>query len=583
MTESIPKGVADRTPQASRWRRQLNPLTISGLAILLVLVVIAIVAPTVLGDAAQALTDNATMGPSREHLLGTDSLGRDIFARTLVATRLTLLMTVGATALSIIVGVVVGIGLWLAPRPIREPGLRIVELAVTFPGILLALIIAAIVGQGVIPAVIAIGLGGAPAFARLAANLAAKVSRREFVQTARLLGVGPVRIAMRHILPNMSEPMLILMASAFGASLIDLSGLSFIGLGVQSPQFDFGFLLNDALHNIYTHPAQVFGPAVMITVTGLAIMLVGDGLAAAANPRSSMPGVPWTRRAAARAVERAATTITEPTTGDRLLEIDNLVISGPTGQPIVKGISFHIDRGEILGLVGESGSGKSLTAMSVARLLPSTLAASAQRMQLGDIDLIHRVPPKQLARAVSLVYQDPGSTFDPALRMGGQLSDVLRVHLGMTRDEARERILENFRAVRLTDPEHRYRQHPHELSGGMRQRAMISSALNVDPLLLIADEPTTALDVTVQREVLRLLKQQNLTQRTAILFISHDIGVVKALCDRVMVMRHGEILEEVAAADLDPDHVRHPYTRQLLNATPHVEVPAPDLEGVGAR
>lgn len=568
--------------QASRRRRRLNPLTIAGLAMVAILVIVAVVAPIVFGEPAHALTDNATLGPSSMHPLGTDSLGRDIFARTLVATRLTLLMTVAATAISIVVGVAVGIGLWLAPGPIREPGLRIVELAVTFPGILLALIIASIVGQGVLPAVIAIGLGGAPAFARLAANLASGVSQREFVQTARLLGVGPVRLATRHILPNMSEPMLILMASAFGSSLIDLSGLSFIGLGVQSPQFDFGFLLNDALHNIYTQPAQVFGPAVMITVTGLAIMLIGDGLAAAANPRSGGHGAPRSRRSAAREVERAAARIPDPTSGDRLLEVDNLIITGPTGQPIVKGITFHIDRGEILGLVGESGSGKSLTAMSVARLLPDTLVASARRMQLGDVDLLHRVAPKRLAQAVSLVYQDPGSTFDPALRMGSQLSDVLRVHLGMTRQQARERILENFRAVRLTDPDHRFRQHPHELSGGMRQRAMISSALNVDPLLLIADEPTTALDVTVQREVLKILKQQNLGRRTAILFISHDIGVVKALCDRVMVMRHGEILEEVPAADLEPHLVRHPYTRRLLEATPHVELPALEPQGAKA-
>jgi peptide/nickel transport system permease protein len=234
----------------------------------------------------------------------------------------------------------------------------------------------------------------------------------------------------------------------------------------------------------------------------------------------------------------------------------------------VKGISFTVGRGEIVGIVGESGSGKSLTAMAVARLLADGLEAEAATMRLDDVDLLGRVDPRVLAQTVSLVYQDPGSTFNPALRLGTQLTEVLRTHRGQSRSAARATVLDALRRVHLTMPEKRLRQHPHELSGGMRQRAMIAAALSVDPKLIIADEPTTALDVTVQAEILRELKRLNRETGTAVMFISHDIGVVRALCDRVLVMNGGEIVEEIDADRLDAATAVHPYTRALLAATP---------------
>jgi ABC-type dipeptide/oligopeptide/nickel transport system ATPase component len=178
-----------------------------------------------------------------------------------------------------------------------------------------------------------------------------------------------------------------------------------------------------------------------------------------------------------------------------------------------------------------------------------------------------------MAEAVSLIYQDPGSTFNPALRMGGQLTEVLRTHKGLSAQAARQRVLDALKVVHMTRPEHRMKQHPHELSGGMRQRAMIATALAVEPRLIIADEPTTALDVTVQAEILRELKRVNSEFGASIVFISHDIGVVRALCDRVLVMYHGEIVEEIAAADLAVETVRHPYTKTLLEAAPDIDGP----------
>ncbi len=556
---------AGRLAPASRRRATVG--LVIGLTLMALLVLVAVVAPLVLSGPANTLSPDANQAASGDHVLGTDGLGHDMLARTLVATRLTLVMTVSATAISVVLGILVGVALWLSPPRLREAGLRVVEIAVTYPALLIAFIIASIAGQGAVSAVVAIGVAGIPMFARLTANLTAGVAQREFVGTARLLGVSAPRIAARHILPNMAEPLLILTASSFATTLVELSGLSFVGLGVQPPSYDFGYLLNDALPNIYTRPEQVAGPAAMIVLTGLAAMLIGDGLAASANPRSRARLPRTSRKALVDAV--VSTALDDGT----LLTVTDLTVRTAAGLPLVKGVSFTIRRGEILGVVGESGSGKSLTAMTVAKLLPDGLVGEAKVLQLDDIDLRGRVEPSRMASAVGLVYQDPGTTFSPARRMGSQLSDVLRTHRGMSAPTASARLREGFQAVQITEPERRLHQRPHELSGGMLQRAMIASSLTLDPLLVIADEPTTALDVTVQKEILTTFRRTSRDRDAAMLFISHDIGVVRALCDRVVVMHDGQILEEVAAADLHEDRVAHPYTRQLLAATPQVVRP----------
>ncbi|MEV4577595.1 dipeptide/oligopeptide/nickel ABC transporter permease/ATP-binding protein [Nonomuraea jabiensis] len=540
-------------------RRRRDPGLVLGLALLGGIVLVAVLAPILFTERAAVLGPRFA-APSSGHWLGTDAAGHDVLLRSLVATRLTLLMTVGATAMSVVFGVVLGTGVWLVRPRVREVCLRVIDAMVAFPGLLLALVVAAVLGAGGSSAVIAIGLSGIPYFARLTANLAAKVSQQEYVSTAGLLGVSRTRIAIRHMLPNMAEPLLVLTASTFAATLTAISALSFVGLGVQSPSYDWGKLLNEALPSLLAdRPFQMAGPAFLIVLTGLGAVLIGDGLAAAANPRGhTAPG----RSGAPPAAQEA--------TGEQLADVRDLWIhAGDT--PLVKGISFGIGPGEIVGIVGESGSGKTLTAMSLARLLPDGLTSTASRMAVGDLDLRRPVPPALMAEAVSLIYQDPGSTFNPALRMGTQLTEVLRTHKRLGRREAARRILDALRVVHLTRPEQRMKQHPHELSGGMRQRAMIAAALSVEPRLIIADEPTTALDVTVQAEILRELKRVNREFGASIMFISHDIGVVRALCDRVLVMYRGEIVEEIAAAELTVETARHPYTRALLEATPDID------------
>lgn len=549
-----------KTPSMSGGRFRWTPGLIIGVGLMSIIAAIAVVAPLYLTGAAETLTANPSQGPSAEHWLGTDDFGRDVLARSLVATRLTLLMTLSTTVMAVVGGIAIGTAVWLAPPRIRNAALRLIEAAVAYPSLIFALLIAAILGQGTWSAVLAIAIASIPAFSRLTANMAASVSQRNYVSTARLLGVPGHRIISRHLLPNMAEPLIILTATVFATTLIDLSSLSFIGLGVQNPEYDFGRLLNEGLVNIYSQPMQAVMPSIMITLTGLGAMLIGDGVAAASDPRGGRKF-----RTKRQASELPASM--RPS-ADALVEVDNLTITAPTGKELVKGLSLSIRAGEVVGLVGESGSGKSLTAMSIAGLLPEELTVAARTLRVGDLDLLGRNDPRRMALEIGLVYQDPGTTFNPALRMGSQLTEVSRVHLKDSRREADTKMVKALADIRITRPETRMKQYPHQLSGGMLQRAMIATSLVTDPQLIIADEPTTALDVTVQAEVLRQFRSINRDRGTALLFISHDIGVVQALCDTVIVMNGGRVLERLTGADLAAGNVKHPYTKALLAATP---------------
>lgn len=564
MADTLPPALLADVPSRPRAFRWNVPLVV-GVALLGLVAVVAVLAPSLFGAAATQLGGSPNLSATPEHPLGTDTLGRDMLARTLVATQSTVFMAVSATALSAVVGIALGVATWLAPRRLRELSLRGIEFAISYPTMLVAIIIAAVLGQGVVQLVIAIAIANMAGFARLTANLAAKIASSEYVQTARLLGVPPHRLAMRHILPNMAEPTLILIAGAFSGSLVEISGLSFIGLGPQSPAFDWGRLLSEGLSKIVVNPIVIVGPAVALTITSLAALLVGDGLAAAANPRSN------TDRARLLKVPGAPSIVRDPRD---LVVVDGLDVQhAGSGRALVSDVSFTIRRGEILGIVGESGSGKSVTASVVGRLLGEGLHARARTLTLDGTDLTGRVSDRFLAERIGFVYQDPGTALNPALILGIQLTDVLRVRLRHTRRAALHLLVQRFRSVMLTDPEGRVRQYPHQLSGGMKQRAMIASAMSTEPALLIADEPTTALDVTVQREVLTLIKRMNAESGTSMLFISHDLSVVRALCDRVLVMKDGRIVERIDdVRGMTEDSVTHPYTKRLLAASPVVEV-----------
>ena len=254
-----------------------------------------------------------------------------------------------------------------------------------------------------------------------------------------------------------------------------------------------------------------------------------------------------------------------------MLEIQDLRVKFHNrDREAVAGVSLSIREGEVVGLVGESGSGKTVTAMSVAGLLPRKQCAYSGKILLDGAELLH-APREQLrkvqGREIGVVFQEPQSALDPLMKVGPQVEEVLRVHTSLGREERRRLALEALAAVELPEPEVVYGKYPHQLSGGMLQRAMIAAAVIAKPKLLLLDEPTTALDVTIQAQILELLKKLNRDSGVSMLFISHDLNVVRKLCGRVAVMQRGTLVEEGEAQEVFR-HPKHPYTRRLIAAIP---------------
>ncbi|WP_053207447.1 dipeptide/oligopeptide/nickel ABC transporter permease/ATP-binding protein [Jiangella muralis] len=550
-----------------QWKAALrHPVGAVAAALLVALALLAVVAPMLWGDAAEE-TDPAALsqGSTSEHLLGTDALGRDILLRVLVATRYSLGLALLATAICVVIGVLLGVLPAVLGRRAGRLVTAAVNLAVAFPGLLLALFFAVIFGVGARGAVLAIGLAGAPSFARLVQTNVAAVAGRDYVAAARVAGVGRFRLIARHLLPNIGEPLVVNATVLAGGALLAFAGLSFLGLGVQPPAYDWGRLLGEGLDRIYINPAAALAPGVAVVVAGLAFTLLGESIA-------QVVGVRAVRRRRVPAAEPAPLVAAEPAAA-AVLAADDLRVGFPAPgggwtHP-VDGVGLTVRRGETVGIVGESGSGKSLTALAVAQLVPDAAQVTAGRLEVAGVAPLGRADAEVrelLGTKVAMVFQDPMTSFNPSMRVGRQLAEVTRVHERQGKRAALARAVDRLRTVRVPAPERRAHQYPHEFSGGMRQRAMIAMGLMSTPELIIADEPTTALDVTVQRQVLRLLKDVQAETGAAVVLISHDIAVVAQLCERVVVMYAGRVVEELPVDRLGA--AAHPYTRALLASVP---------------
>ncbi len=260
-----------------------------------------------------------------------------------------------------------------------------------------------------------------------------------------------------------------------------------------------------------------------------------------------------------------------------ILEVENLQTEFHTAEGVVKavnGISYTLDSGEVLGIVGESGSGKSVSVLSLLQLLPQPPARIKDGTAVfGGQDLLHmsdREIRSVRGNHISMIFQDPMTSLNPVLKIGDQIGEALQLHLGMSKSEARQRTIELLRQVGIPMAEQRVDQYPHQLSGGMRQRVMIAMGLSCNPQLLIADEPTTALDVTIQAQIIELVRKLQADTGMAIIWITHDLGVVAGLADKVIVMYGGYVVEHASVDDLFED-TRHPYTLGLLASLPEVE------------
>jgi peptide/nickel transport system permease protein len=549
---------------AASLRRSVVPLVL-----LLLFVFLSVAAPSIWGDeASKSNVAAANQAISAAHWMGTDDLGRDILARTLVATRSSLVLAVLATVVGGCAGIALGLLSAMSRRVGRAAG-ALINLLIAFPALLLAIFFAVLFGIGSVGSVLAVGASFAPGFARITQTLTASVVSKEYVEASYVLGKGPLYRTFRHILPNIGEPIVLYATIHIGTAILALSGLSFLGLGVQPPTYDWGRLLNDALTRVYVTPGVAIAPSVAIVLAGLTFNLVGERLSDLIAGRRATPPVrhrePW------RPAESPAEGRDDAVVDVRGLRITYPAAGGGVTTP-VREVSFAIGPNERVGIVGESGSGKSMTAAAIARLVDEPGRVRADTLRFMDVDLLGapgKTENNVLGRNMAMVFQDPGTALNPAVKVGTHLIEPAVIHLHEPKQQAKGKALEALRSVAMPDPARRYEQHQHELSGGMKQRVCIAIGLMGEARLLIADEPTTALDVTVQRQILRLINRVGEQTQAGILFISHDIAVVSELCDRIIVMYAGFIVEEASTAEL-LDSPAHPYTAVLLAASPHM-------------
>ncbi|MHA7876959.1 dipeptide/oligopeptide/nickel ABC transporter permease/ATP-binding protein [Roseivivax sp.] len=551
-----------------------NRLALAGGILLTLVVLLALSAPLLpLADPDVTNTAQRFLPPFSEGaLLGTDHLGRDLLSRLLWGTRLSLAVGFAAAVIAAGIGAAIGVIAGFYGGRLDNVIMRGVDMLMAFPYILLALAIVAALGPGLLNALIAVAAVNVPFFARNIRGITVGLAHKEFVDAARLAGLSRPQIILTEILPNVLPVIVIAMSTTIGWMILETAGLSFLGLGSQPPQADLGSMLGEARAALISHPHTSVVPGVMILVIVMSINLLGDGIRDALDPRLKSGAL--SRPMAATRLARSSTPPEQKLPG--VLAIEGLETEFHVGQRrlrAVGGVDLAVKPGECLGIIGESGSGKSVTALSVTGLVaspPGVITGGAVRYQ-GE-DLIGAPYARLRAvrgREIAYIFQDPLATLHPLYRVGDQLIEAIQAHQKVDAKTARARAVALLRDVRIPNPENRIANYPHEMSGGMRQRVGIAMALANDPEVIIADEPTTALDVTVQAQILSLLDDLRRSRDLAIVFITHDFGVVAQLCDRVAVMYAGKVVEE-GPTDAVLAAPRHPYTARLIACVPEL-------------
>jgi peptide/nickel transport system permease protein len=531
-------------------------------------------------------------GPSWAHLLGTDELGRDLLSRIVTAAAPTLLIAVITPIVAVLV--TVPITLWAA-RYARAEGFvnRLSEIVLSLPGTVIILAFIAAVGTNMPLVMIAFGLLLFGALYRVFFGQAKSLHQQLYVEAAAVDGVKPMTASLRHVLPNMSTTVIVQFVLLFGAAIGLQAGLAFIGLGPQPPEPTWGGMVQTASKFIFQQPWMMIPTGGVLALTIIAANSLADVLAggsamppslvslkrrktpadaAATEPESGTPSASTGR------AQAAASAGDVPADADGALVVENLVIGVDHGPELVSGVSLRVGRGRVLGLVGESGCGKSVTSYAMLGLLAPGLSVRSGRILWNGTDLA-RADEKTLQRVrgheIAFISQEPTRALDPMFTVGWQLAASVKRLRGVGGREARRIALQLLTDVGIVDPPRVLTSYPHQISGGMAQRVAIALALSGRPKLLIADEPTTALDVTVQAEILGLLRGLIAERDMSIILVTHDLGVVADLCDDVSVMYAGQIVESGAVRDVlvRPEH---PYTMALLAADPHAIL---DFEG----
>ncbi|MCG8492686.1 MAG: dipeptide/oligopeptide/nickel ABC transporter permease/ATP-binding protein, partial [Sneathiellales bacterium] len=552
----------------------LGGIVLSLILLLMVLTPLLPIADPDLTDPANRLKTPFTFNS----LLGTDHLGRDLFSRLLWGTQLSLAVGFAAAVIAAVIGSTIGIISGYFGGRTDNLIMRGIDMLMAFPYILLALAIVAVLGPGLINALYAVAVVNIPFFARNIRGVTIGIVHREFVDAARLSGKSDLEIILTEILPNVVPIIVVAASTTIGWMILETAGLSFLGLGSQPPQADLGSMLGEGRKLLFNAPHVSVVPGVMIFLIVMSVNLLGDGIRDALDPRLKSGAL--ARPAAATHTDfNDHMPETVSSHQDTILSVKKLKTEFHASKRVyqaVNHVSLDLKKGECLGIIGESGSGKSVTALSLMRLVASPPGKIVEGQVLFSdyenepLDTL-RLSPEDLRRLrgakISYIFQDPLATLHPLFSIGDQMVEAIQCHRSLSNKEAWQHAVKLLELVKIPNAAARAHNYPHEMSGGMRQRVSIAMALVNDPEIIIADEPTTALDVTVQAQILRLLNDLRKERQMSVIFITHDFGVVSQICDRIAVMYGGRIIEVgTTAAILEKPY--HPYTDRLIDCVP---------------
>ena len=585
--------LAERLSRPGVSFQRLPVLSRIALTFVALIVLVGIFAPLLTRhDPTATGLDSALTGPGRAYWFGLDPLGRDVYSRLVAGTRRSLIVGFGATAMALIIGGILGSIAGSSRKIVDEVIMRFLDVIMAFPTIVLAAILVVAFGKSsLLVLVVAIGFVFIPQIARIVrANVAAQYGE-DYVSAERIIGARRAHILLKHIIRNTAAPILVFATVMVADAIVFEASLSFIGGGLQPEEgaSSWGSVIAYGQQLLQAGGWwATFFPGLLILLTVLSLNLLSEGIsdawaapaarrsATAANPgadvdelETAQPGsgevlpLPGLGLAAQRLAARAR----PAPTGEPILTVTDLRIGFEgrhNGVDIVDGISFEVRPGEVLGLVGESGCGKSLTALTLMGLAPHGARVSGEISFEGKnlLTLSRTARRALMGRQIAMIYQDALSALNPAMKVGAQLGQLTK--RGGTRKAD-----DLMRLVGL-DPKRTLASYPHELSGGQRQRVVIAMALSRDPKLIIADEPTTALDVTVQAQVMDLLLRLRNELGFALILVSHDLALISDQSDRVQVMYGGQLVETGITAEVIGAPAHH-YARGLLGSVLSLE------------
>lgn len=587
MTESAlvsaPATPSIATRFADFWRVfRRNKMGIVGFVMLLVIVFVAVFAHVIApyGPSAQhgVGTSDIYNPPSAAHWFGTDDAGQDVFTNFVYGARVSLIVGFFAAFISVFIGGLIGIVAGYYGGRVENVLMRFNDIMLVIPDLPLMVVIVALTKPSLFNIIFVIGLLGWTTTSRIVRSQTLAVKSRKFVLRARAIGAGNRHIIRRHILPLVMPILVVNAVLVVSAAILDESVLSFLGLG-DPTALSWGQMLNYA----FGRGAMSTGAWWALIVPGFGIVwvvlgltLFGHGLEQVLNPRLEthhlMRAQPTVRHEATGKPLRPGPRTRLPSEAPIVLQANDLSISYVSDDRpparAVENVSFYLREGELMGLVGESGCGKTTLALSLLRLLPAAGQVVNGEIWFGDTELTGLTDEEMEQvrwKGISMVFQGAMNALNPVRTVGDQIAEAILQHGLMDRVAAERRVVGLLDLVGIA--KERKDQYPHQYSGGMRQRAMIAMALACQPKLLFADEPTTALDVMIQAQILELLRDIQQVMGLAIVLVTHDLGVVAEICDSVVVMYGGKVAE-YGPIDAVYNAPQHPYTQRLLEAFP---------------